>query len=210
MNEVAAAYSEWSASYDTGDNRTRDLDGDVTRRWLEGRRFGVTVEAGCGTGKNTGRLASVADEVHALDFSPGMLERARARVTAPHVRFMQADLTEPWPVADRVAGLVTFNLVLEHLDVLPDAFAEAARVLAPGGTLRVSELHPFRQYRGTQARYTAADGALRSIPAFVHHITDYLQAGEHAGCQLVRLDEWWHETDTGDPPRLLTLEFVRS
>lgn len=209
MSEVEAAYDAWSASYDSGDNRTRDLDAESLIRWLTGRRFGVIVEAGCGTGKNTARLAAAADEVRALDFSPGMLAQARAKVTSPNVGFAQADLSAPWPIPDASADLVTFNLVLEHIESLEAAFAEATRALRPGGTLRVSELHPFRQYRGTVARFAGADGSVTRIRAFVHHVSDYLRAAASLGLTLRRLDEEWHETDTGEPPRLLALEFAR-
>jgi ubiquinone/menaquinone biosynthesis C-methylase UbiE len=211
MNDVASAYDVWSTAYDTDENRTRDLDAVTMSAWLDarGRRFAQVVEAGCGTGKNTVVLAAVAEAVHAVDFSPGMLARARAKVGVPHVRFSEADLCARWPVADASADLVTFNLVLEHVERLEPVFAEAARVLQRGGVLRVSELHPFRQYRGTQARFAAPDGGVSRIPAFVHHVSDYVRAAERAGNTLVRLDEWWHETDAGEPPRLLTLEFSR-
>ena len=181
------------------------------REWCESRRFHYVVEAGCGTGKNTVVLAARSDEVHALDFSPGMLEQARAKVGgAPHVRLSQADLTSRWPIAEVGADLVTFNLVLEHIERLEVVLAEAARVLRPRGTVRVSELHPFRQYRGTQARFGRPDGSVTRIPAFVHHVSDYIRAAESVGLTLRRLDERWHETDSGEPPRLLVLEFQRS
>ncbi|MBL8959778.1 MAG: hypothetical protein JNJ98_07995 [Gemmatimonadetes bacterium] len=47
------------------------------------------------------------------------------------------------------------------------------------------------------------------IPAFVHHVSDYLRAAETAGLSLRRLDERWHATDDGEPPRLIVLEFER-
>jgi malonyl-CoA O-methyltransferase len=209
MSEVAAAYNAWSASYDSDDNRTRDLDAEVLNHWLMGRRFGAIVEAGCGTGKNTACLAGVGNEVRALDFSPGMLARARAKVASPNVVFAEADLSTRWPVADASADLVTFNLVLEHIAILDAAFSEVARVLRPGGTLRVSELHPFRQYRGTVARFEGADGSVTRIPAFVHHVSDYLRAAAPQGFTFCRLEEEWHDADAGEPPRLLVLEFAR-
>lgn len=210
MSEIAAAYSAWSFAYDGDENRTRDLDAAQMRAWLAGRTFDIVVEAGCGTGKNTVVLADVARQVHALDFSPGMLAVAREKVTAQHVQFLEADLLRPWPVADASASLVTFNLVLEHVEALEVALREAARVLVRGGTLRLSELHPFRQYRGTQARFAGADGAVTRIPAFVHHVSDYLGAAGAVGLTLRDLGEWWHATDGGEPPRLLTLEFARA
>lgn len=208
--EVAAAYTAWSRTYDGDENRTRDLDAIVMREWCEGRHVGCVVEAGCGTGKNTLVLAAVADEVRALDFSEGMLAQARSKVGGvPRVQLTQVDLTARWPVVEASADLVTFNLVLEHIERLEVVLAEAARVVRRGGAVRVSELHPFRQYRGTQARFDRPDGSVTRIPAFVHHVSDYLRAAETAGLSLRRLDERWHETDDGEPPRLIVLEFQR-
>ena len=208
---VREAYSRWSARYDHDSNRTRDLDRHVTHQLLSQRRFGRILELGCGTGKNTALLATIGDQVVALDFSDGMLERARAKVDAGHVVFAQADLTEPWPATATAlqADLVVGNLVLEHIARLAPVFAQAAQNLRPGGKLLICELHPFRQYQGTQARFTDATGNPVLIPAHVHHVSEYLEAAQAAGLVLQQLNEWWHDDDAGLPPRLLSLVFSR-
>ena len=48
---------------------------------------------------------------------------------------------------------------------LTSIFTEAARVVRVGGTVYFAELHPFRQWRGGQAHFTAADtGAVVHVP----------------------------------------------
>lgn len=202
---IDAAYTRWSGSYDADRNITRDLDQSATASVLGARRFALAVEAGCGTGKNTPLLARISTSVLALDFSPGMLEKARQRVQAAHVAFHQADLLQRWPCGDASAALVTCNLVLEHIEDIAQVAREAARVLLPGGLLFISELHPYRQYRGSQARFVDADGSTTFIPAYRHDISEFLRAGRDAGFVLDRLDEWWHEEDKDQPPRVLTL-----
>ena len=207
---IESSYDRWSVIYDTNRNRTRDLDAQVTRTRFGASRFNQVLELGCGTGKNTSLLAEVAEAVHAFDFSEGMLTRAQARVSAPNVVFQRLDLSRiPWPVAEAAADIATFNLVLEHLETLGPIFAEAARCLVPGGVLYVSELHPFRQYEGTQARFEDEAGNEVKVAAYTHHVSEFVEAGRRAGLRLERLNEWWHEEDGGRPPRLLTLEFVR-
>jgi ubiquinone/menaquinone biosynthesis C-methylase UbiE len=203
---VALAYTAWSSRYDSDRNLTRDLDAACTRRLLGDGPVGTLVEAGCGTGKNTRHYAEIASRVEALDFSAGMLAIARERAAAPHVHFQQADLSTTWPCDDAQAEVVSFNLVLEHIQVLHGVFAEAARVLRPGGRVLVSELHPFKQYQGSQARFAGADGNEWRIDAHTHHVSDFLQAASAAGLELRQLDEWWHDEDgPGTVPRLLTL-----
>ncbi|HZJ22663.1 MAG TPA: methyltransferase domain-containing protein, partial [Anaerolineales bacterium] len=74
---IQKAFDEWSDSYDTDNNLTRDLDQQVTRETLSGLHFNSILEIGCGTGKNTAFLCQIGDSVHALDFSQGMIGKAK-------------------------------------------------------------------------------------------------------------------------------------
>jgi len=51
--DIQDAYNEWSHTYDSDNNATRDLDQVVTGRVLGKWRFESIIEIGCGTGKNT-------------------------------------------------------------------------------------------------------------------------------------------------------------
>lgn len=201
---IQAAYTDWATTYDADRNLTRDLDAAVTRELLAGRRCRSLLELGCGTGKNTAFLAGLADQLLALDFSAGMLAQARAKVAAPNVRFAQADLTRPWPCADQSADLIVGNLVLEHIADLGFIFGQARRALRPGGQILICELHPFRQYQGSKATFQR-DLAAVEIPAFIHHIAEFLEAAAVHGLALSQLQERWHAEDQGKPPRLLAL-----
>lgn len=203
---IEDAYTRWSESYDRDPNRTRDLDAEVTREWLGGRRFRSILEIGCGTGKNTEFLATIAERVTAIDFSPGMLRQAQAKVTAENVEFGTVDVTRPWPFADGTFDLAVCNLVLEHVHDLNAVFAEAACNLAPEGEFFLCELHPFRQYEGTQANFTR-EGETTAIPSFVHHISEFLQSAAANGFTLSRFDETWHAEDARRPPRLAAFFF---
>ena len=206
--DIANAYSAWAATYDSDLNRTRDLDAVVTRRLLGSHRASVMVEAGCGTGKNTLYFSQIAERVHALDFSIGMLEVARRRVPSPNVDFLQSDLASDWPCPSHCADLVSFNLVLEHIEDIEGVVRKATGTLVPGGRLFISELHPFKQYQCSQARFLNAEGEEIKIPAFTHHVSDYFGAAQACGLQLVRFNEWWHHEDLrSGVPRLITFIF---
>jgi malonyl-CoA O-methyltransferase len=165
------------------------------------------IEVGCGTGKNTEFLARIGERLHAIDFSEAMIARAREKCRdLSSVTFSVADIIRRWPAADHSADLVTCNLVLEHVREMAPVFSEAGRVLAAGGTLFVSELHPFRQYIGGAANFSRHEKTTR-IPAFVHHVSDFLDAARTSGFRLKRLQEWWHDNDDGKPPRLLSFLF---
>jgi ubiquinone/menaquinone biosynthesis C-methylase UbiE len=205
---VQQAYNEWSLSYDSDRNLTRDLDRRVTATCLGDERFQSILEVGCGTGKNSQLLARIGGRLAGLDFAAGMLQRARQKVVAGHVSFVVADVTQPWPCAAQTADLVTCNLVLEHVADLPFIFGQAARALAAGGRLFVCELHPFRQYAGAKATYQGREAAVE-IEAFVHHVSDFLTAAGQAGLALCELREWWDGDNRQQPPRLLSLLFEK-
>lgn len=207
---VAGSYDRWSASYDADRNATRDLDAAVLRRAGLPVADRDVVELGCGTGKNTVWLAAHARSVAALDFSEGMLARARGRIADSPVRFLRHDITDRWPLADESADLVVGNLVLEHVAALADVYAESARVLRPGGTLFLCELHPERQRLGGQAHFMDAAGETTHIPAFRHTVAEYVNDGIAAGLHLTHLGEWLEPTATsGAPPRLLSVRFEK-
>lgn len=205
---VCDAYNQWAVTYDSDRNLTRDLDQIVTRETLGNGRYTSILELGCGTGKNTLLLAQLGERVQSLDFSEAMLSQARSKQPGTNVTFSVADLTQPWPCADRSVDLVVCNLVLEHIADLGFIFAEAARVLVAGGRFFVCELHPFKQYQGSVAVFQRGEEQA-SIPAFVHHISDFVAAADSAALRLASLKEWWHEKDQNTVPRVVSFVFEK-
>ena len=205
---IQDAYTRWSTTYDSDRNRTRDLDQQVTERTFAGHHYQNILELGCGTGKNTALLNSIGRKVLALDFSPGMLRAAKSKVTAGNVLFARTDLTKPWPAKTESFELVVCNLVLEHIEHLDPVFSEASKSLAQGGQFFVSELHPFRQYQGTQANFQL-DQEKVEIDAFVHHLSDFTEAARRNGLSLKMMNEWWHDEDLNKLPRLVSFLFEK-
>jgi len=205
---IQKAYNEWSQTYDTDRNLTRDLDLRVMQETLADRHFNSILEIGCGTGKNTTFLAQIGAYVHALDFSEGMIEKAREKVQAGNVKFSVADLTQKWPCENAAYDLIVCNLVLEHIADLSFIFSQASRVLAGGGRFLINELHPFRQYEGKKAVFQGGEG-VTEIPAFIHHISEFLNSASTSSLTLVKLNEWWHEEDKSKPPRIISFIFEK-
>ena len=206
MMNIQEAYTDWSATYDLDRNLTRDLDELATRETLSNLCCKSILELGCGTGKNTALFAQIGERVLALDFSEGMIEKARRKLSFDNVTFAVADITQPWACEDQSIDLVTCNLVLEHVRDLSFIFREASRVLVESGHFFISELHPFRQYQGTQANFLRNQQQTQ-IQAFVHHISDFTSAAAANNLGLAQMKEWWHAEDQNKPPRLVSFMF---
>ena len=205
---IQKAYNEWSDLYDTDQNLTRDLDQKITREVLENLHFNAILELGCGTGKNTSFLSEIANTVHAVDFSQGMIEKAKKKVQAKNVVFSMMDITQSWLFDDRSFDLTICNLVLEHIQDMSFIFSEASRVLQNKGNFFINELHPFRQYDGKKARFSR-DVEIIEVDAFMHHISDFLNAATANAFTLIGLNEYWHEEDQNKLPRIVSFMFEK-
>lgn len=206
---IQDAYTRWSDTYDTDRNLTRDLDHRATRDALTGLRYQQILELGCGTGKNTALLTDIGEQILALDFSPGMLRQAKSKIKSDHVFFVVADLTKSWPCKPDSFELIVCNLVLEHIEDLDPVFAQVSRALKDGGQFFLSELHPFRQYKGTKANFLREHEAIE-IPAFVHHLSDFTETARANGLLMRSMREWWHEEDENKLPRLVSFMFEKN
>lgn len=205
--DVQKAYRLWSQQYDTNDNKTRDLEANALREMLSPFEFQNCLEIGCGTGKNTVWLAEKARSVTSVDLSFEMLEKAKEKIRTKNVEFIQADIIEDWKFSKGGYDLITFSLVLEHIKYLDAIFKKAAAALKPGGLMYIGELHPFKQYAGSKARFEM-NGETVVVNCFTHHIKEYFQATRSNGFQMIKFDE--HFDEGGDIPRLLVMAFLKS
>lgn len=203
------AYNIWAAEYDTKDNKTRDIEALALKLSLASIPFNKVLEIGCGTGKNTEWLIEKAALITAVDFSEQMLARAKDKINSNRVQFKQADITSRWNFRDGLYDLVTFSLVLEHIDNLDYVFNEVSKSLNPDGYVYIGELHPFKQYNGIKARFETEEGR-QVIDSFNHNVSDFIHAGKKHGMNLVYLDEYFDDNDRSQIPRILTILLKKS
>jgi len=95
------------------------------------------LEVACGTGVATRALDAVLDRdatIVATDLNPAMLAQARSAGTTRAITWREAD-AQALPFDDGAFDLVVCQFGVMFFPDRPTAFAEARRVLAPGGTL---------------------------------------------------------------------------
>ncbi len=203
------AYDLWAQQYDTNKNQTRDIEGIAFREIIEAINPTNCLEIGCGTGKNTTWLATHAKHVTAIDFSVEMLSRAKEKVSAKNVEFICFDINDNWKFSDKLFDFISFSLVLEHIENLSHVFDQAIQQLQPGGFIYIGELHPFKQYTGTKANFTTADGK-QEVNCFTHHVTDFTDLAKQHSLQIIELREYFDDPSRSSIPRLLAMLLKRS
>lgn len=202
------AYNAWAESYDTVENKTRDLEATALRESIEsivGREPLDILELGCGTGKNTEWLLTKAKCVVGADFSVEMLAIAKEKINDQRIEFKQFDLRDEWDFLRQQFDLITCSLALEHIENINFIFQQAHKVLRKNGFFYVGELHPFKQYQGSKARFETQSGIFE-LECFVHHISDFFEAAKSNNFECVDLEEWFDD-DNKMIPRLLTIIF---
>jgi ubiquinone/menaquinone biosynthesis C-methylase UbiE len=205
--EIQHSYNQWASQYDTNANKTRDLEAISLRKTLQHITFTNCLEIGCGTGKNTEWFVTKATQITSVDFSEEMLAKAKQKITATNVQFIQADIKNDWTFGNDF-DLVSFSLVLEHIENLGDIFAKTNEALKNGGYIYIGELHPFKQYTGTKARFETTEGTT-VVECYNHHISEFLDTAKKYHFDLIELGEHFDDDNKNDIPRILTLVFQK-
>ena len=205
---IQKAYDQWSSQYDSNKNKTRDLDQKVTQEILRHLDFNTVLELGCGTGKNTEWLQIKASKIVAVDFSEEMLEIAKKKINSENVIFQKADIIKNWDWTAEKFELIACNLILEHIEDLEFIFRQAFSKLKSGGYFFISELHPFKQYKGSKARFDSEEGIIE-LETFTHHISEFSMPLNTAGFQLNKLMNSLMKMGT-KTPRIFSLLFQKA
>ncbi|MEO8751137.1 MAG: class I SAM-dependent methyltransferase [Casimicrobiaceae bacterium] len=174
---------------------------------LPQRDYARIIDLGCGFGKSTWPLkARFADaEVIGVDLAAPCLRLAaqRAGERGLAIDFLQADSCATG-IAASSAQLVTSTMLVHELPVtvLPDLFAETARLLAPGGVLRFLDF----QLTGDRFRDLAMleHGARNNEPFMPPMLKADLVAMAHAAGLV---DARWVAFDERSRGRLETLRW---
>ncbi len=92
------------------------------------------LDVACGTGDIAFALAERGANVVGLDFTPRMIELARAKPRGSQLAWILGDMAS-LPVSGDVFDVVTTGYGLRNVPDLPGALTEIHRVLKPGGRL---------------------------------------------------------------------------
>jgi SAM-dependent methyltransferase len=177
---------------------------------LHGRKACVL---GSGDNQVVFALAGMGADVTSVDISQSQLDIAarRAGELGLEITFVRSDVTDLSVLSDATFDVIyTGGHVAVWVSDLWRFYAEAVRILRPGGLFIVNEYHPFRRIwayhedrlevefsyfdRGPHSydRSDEVPGAEPgSLPSYEFHwtVSDFLSAVRSAGCNLIALQE---------------------
>jgi SAM-dependent methyltransferase len=185
--DARTGYGAWAPTYEGTVLDAMDLE--LLDALTELRPAGAVVaDLGCGSGRTGAWLRAYgAAAVDGVDVTPEMLALAHAR--GAFRTLTEADVAATG-LASGAYDLVTTSLVDEHLSDLRPLYAEAARLLRPGGTYVLVGFHPhFIMASGMPTHFDGADGEPVAIVTHVHQLSDHVAAAHAAGFRLSELRE---------------------
>ncbi|WP_262690237.1 ArsR/SmtB family transcription factor [Kordiimonas aestuarii] len=111
------------------------------------RRMARMLDVGTGTGRMLEVFAELTEQALGIDVSRDMLAVARGNLAMKSLEQCQVRQGDMYDLAlgDSTQDMVLFHQVLHFADDPQRAIREAARVLAPGGTLLVADFAPHRE-----------------------------------------------------------------
>jgi ubiquinone/menaquinone biosynthesis C-methylase UbiE len=199
-NATGNAYRQWAESYDDPTNNLLELDLPFVDSVLDDLPSGVAVDVACGTGRLAQRMAARGHRVLGVDASLEMVTQARAKT--PGVGFVLGDMHK-LPLPDASVDLVTNALAMTHVPSPRPVLAEWARVLRPGGSVIISDVHPQLAFLGSVPKAQGPAGRAQLAASCPHSVASYLQAVLSAGLRIRRFAELPRPlpAPTGPPPQ---------
>ena len=179
------AYREWSATYDDPNPLIVAEEGAL-RAMLSELPAGRALDVATGTGRIAEELERLGHRVVAMDLSESMLAVGRSR---PGFRRTVVGDFARLPFADASADLIVCALALTHVDDLTPVFEGFGRIVAPGGAVVTSDIHPMAASTGGHAFFKRPDGTRGVTRNFAHWPSAYVTAAVSAGLVVARCAE---------------------
>ncbi|HOU15706.1 MAG TPA: class I SAM-dependent methyltransferase [Anaerolineae bacterium] len=185
--EANAAY--WDARIGEGNDFVNVLIWPATQRLLNLQPGERVLDAGCGNGLYTRRLAALGAEVVAFDFSAELLALARARTAAEAgtIQYHVLDATDEAALLTLGAGsfdAAICQMALFDIAEIAPLMRAVAQLLKPGGRFIFSVMHPCFNNAHTVHFAEQADRAGVIVTTYGVKVTGYLSPSVARGAAI--------------------------
>lgn len=174
------AFNQWAEVYDTAPNPLLLLEERIAKPLLPTAVGGKIMDVGCGTGRWLQHLESLAPaSLIGMDYSPAMLKRARAKVSAD-TKLQHAECSS-LPGDNNSFSFVIASFVLSYIKDLPDFARQCARILQPGGRMLISDMHPTTALEKGWTRSFRLNGETTDLAVYSRPLTEIAAAFQENG-----------------------------
>jgi SAM-dependent methyltransferase len=183
----------WDKRFGEGNDFQRLLIGPATERLLELRPGEVVLDAACGNGAFSRRMAELGAQVVAFDFSEPFLERARARTAerpdlAGRIAYHHLDATDEAALLALGEGrfdAAVCTMALMDMAAIDPLLGAVGRLLKPDGRFVFSLTHPCfnNLYMRKIVEEEERDGEL--VTSYALKITGYIRQVTGRGLGMI-------------------------
>jgi ubiquinone/menaquinone biosynthesis C-methylase UbiE/cytosine/adenosine deaminase-related metal-dependent hydrolase len=185
---MTASFDGWAEVYDSQPNPLLALEQRVLTPLLPPVRGLDVLDAGCGTGRWLMHLAEGSPRrLTGVDLSSEMIAAA-GRKLGSRCELRLGSCTS-LPVPAESTDLVLSSFVLSYLDDLEAFAVEVDRILRPGGSFVLTDMHPETESSLGWKRSYHSDGAEVLIRSYHYGLPHILEIFERHGFRLMARDE---------------------
>jgi 2-polyprenyl-3-methyl-5-hydroxy-6-metoxy-1,4-benzoquinol methylase len=187
----------WDNSIGEGNEFQRELIMPATDRLLALQPGEVVLDAACGNGNYSRRMARAGAKVVAFDGAATFIERAKARTTDKdgHIEYLVLDATDEsalLSLGENRFDAAVCSMAMMDLPVIAPLLGALRRLLKPGGRFVFSVPHPC--FNSCPVRIMAElvenHGQLSQI--YGVHITEYLRPAANLSTGIINQPEPHH------------------
>jgi 2-polyprenyl-3-methyl-5-hydroxy-6-metoxy-1,4-benzoquinol methylase len=192
--EVRAIWDQnalfWDERMGEGNRFHKTLIEPTQERLLNVRPGERILDIACGNGQFARRLCQLGAQVLGVDISERMIERARARTTAPsdRIEFRVLDCTR----ADDLRSLgenqfdaAVCTMALMDMAAIDSLLMALARLLKAGGCLVFSVLHPCFNSGRVMQGHEREDVAGQVVDRYFVRVAAYIHPHTHKGLAMI-------------------------
>jgi ubiquinone/menaquinone biosynthesis C-methylase UbiE len=124
-----------------GDIRHQHVINPIVFEMLGDLHGMVVLDAACGNGYLSRKMAETAEKVVGIDFTETLIQKAIDQTNPQNIEFLIGNL-EQLHFADTIFDVVLCNMALMDMEHMPLVIRELSRVLKQKGVLVISITHP--------------------------------------------------------------------
>ena len=181
----------WDARFGEGNDFQNLLIGPATERLLDLQPGDLVLDAGCGNGAFSRRMAQLGAQVVAFDFSRRFLEYARERTTdhRDRIDYKLIDATDEnqlLALGKNRFDAAVCTMALMDIAAIQPLTSALSQLLRPGGHFVFSVLHPcFNSPEGLRKAVTEEDRGGRIETVYAVQVSAYAEPSTIKGIGMI-------------------------